>query len=694
MKINLSLRIILSMAAAGLVPLAGLVALAIKGANTITEMASAEMNTLATASLDTIERNLFERYGDVQAFASNAVLKSGPWTDPQVNQAIVEAINNYVRLYGIYSLSMVLDRDGRCIAVNTVDAKNKPINTAPLIGKDFSQTEWFKNSKGGAFTESEILSGTVVTDVARDPDAVAVFGPQSLVIGYSAPILGAGGEFQGVWRNLADFTLVEDILLATNKSLEKKGIKSGEITMATKDGTLLAYLEPALSGAASFHRSGETILKQGLGEIGTESIKKAQGGNSGSLREKCPDKHVWQISGYAKSQGALGYPGLGWILTVSVTEQDLLRNVHEIAYGMAAAAVLILLVSAFFIGRSISKPVVACAKAVEKLANGDLTARVDVERSDEVGVLADSVNQCVENLRKMVEEIKKTSESLTGASSMLTETANQQAAGAEETNVQAQTVAAAGEQLAGNSKSMSDSANQINQSATTVSAALEEMSSSISEVARNCAQESEIARKADQQARQTRDLMVKLEDSARQIGKIVELINQIAEQTNLLALNATIEAASAGEAGRGFAVVANEVKELARQSASATEDIRRQVSLIQENTANSMVAIDDVASVIEQVSQIASSIAAAVEEQSATTSEIVRSLHSVTSSTKVLSENVQSASSGAAEVSRNIHGVSQAASDSAKGAASISSGANELSKLAESLRGLVSRFKI
>lgn len=694
MKINLSLRIILSMAAAGLIPVAGLVALAIKGANTISNMASEEMNALAVGSLDTIERNLFERYGDVQAFASNAVLKSGPWTDPQVNQSIVEAINNYVRLYGIYSLSMVLDRDGRCIAVNTVDAKNKPINTAPLLGKDFSQTEWFKNSKEGVFSESEILSGTVVTDVSRDPDAVAVFGPQSLVIGYSAPILGAGGEFQGVWRNLADFTLVEDILLATNKSLEKKGIKSGEITMATKDGTLLAYLEPGLSGVSSFDRSGETILNHGLDEIGTESIKKAQVGNAGSLREKCPDKNVWQISGYAKSQGALGYPGLGWILTVSVTEQDLLRNVHEIAYGMAVAAVLILLVSAFFIGRSISKPVVACAKAVEKLANGDLTARVDVKRGDEVGVLADSVNQCVENLRKMVEEIKKTSESLTGASSMLTETANQQAAGAEETNVQAQTVAAAGEQLASNSKSMSDSANQINQSATTVSAALEEMSSSISEVARNCSQESEIARKADQQARQTRELMVKLDDSARQIGKIVELINQIAEQTNLLALNATIEAASAGEAGRGFAVVANEVKELARQSASATEDIRRQVSLIQENTANSMVAIDDVASVIEQVSQIASSIAAAVEEQSATTSEIVRSLHSVTSSTKVLSENVQSASSGAAEVSRNIHGVSQAASDSAKGAASISSGANELSKLAESLRGLVSRFKI
>jgi len=188
--------------------------------------------------------------------------------------------------------------------------------------------------------------------------------------------------------------------------------------------------------------------------------------------------------------------------------------------------------------------------------------------------------------------------------------------------------------------------------------------------------------------------MGKLEESARQIGKIVELINQIAEQTNLLALNATIEAASAGEAGRGFAVVANEVKELARQSAAATQDIRLQVSLIQENTSNSMEAIDDVAKVIEQVSQISSSIAAAVEEQSATTSEIVRSLHNVTSSTKNLSENVKNASAGADEVSRNIHGVSQAASDAAKGATRISKSAGELSHLAGSLGQLVNKFKL
>jgi len=694
MKINLSTRIILSMATAGLIPVLGLLALNIDKANTISEMASEEMHIMALNCLDTIERNLFERYGDVQAFATNEVVSSGDWMDPNVNKAIVDAINNYVRLYGIYALSMVLDQNGIVVAVNTRDAASKPLDTSFLLGKDFSKTDWFKNCKEGRFTESEILSGTVVSDVSRDPDACAIFGPETLVIGYSAPILGKNGEFRGVWKNFADFTLVEDIIKSVYGNLEKRGIKSGEITLANSQGTLLAFLEPGLTGSLDFNRAKNNVLKKTKEELGTESISLAVQGKEGSLREVCPDKDIWQISGYAKSNGALGYPGLGWIMTVSVTEQDLLNNVHEISYGMGAGAILILLVSAFFIGRSISRPVVACANEVQKLANGDLTARVDIRRSDELGVLADSVNTCVQNLRKMVEEIQHTSTSLSKASSELTETANQQAAGAEETNVQAHTVAAAGEQLATNSKLMSSSATDITQSATTVSAALEEMSSSISEVARNCAQESEIARKADLQARQTRELMVKLDDSARQIGKIVELINRIAEQTNLLALNATIEAASAGEAGRGFAVVANEVKELARQSASATEDIRRQVALIQENTANSMGAIDDVANVIEQVSQIASSIAAAVEEQSATTSEIVRSLHAVTSSTKTLSENVKSASAGSAEVSRNIHGVSQAASDSAKGASRISSNAGELTHLSETLGSLVKRFKL
>jgi methyl-accepting chemotaxis protein len=402
---------------------------------------------------------------------------------------------------------------------------------------------------------------------------------------------------------------------------------------------------------------------------------------------------------------SLGFRMEGWkvgehhgayILTVptSVVEKPAQEAMLRSITWTLPIGLIVLVGSSLVISRVVSKPVIDCARAVEKLAEGDLTGEVHIDRSDEIGLLAKSVNASISNLRAMVQEIHGTSESLNKSSGILSETANTQAAAAEQTNMQASTVASAGEQLATNARLMSQSAGEISQSSTSVATAVEEMSATIQEVARNCSEESEIARRADQQARQARELMSKLDESSRQIGKIVELINRIAEQTNLLALNATIEAASAGEAGRGFAVVANEVKELARQSAAATEDIRRQVTLMQENTANSMTAIDDVATVIEKVSHIAGSIAAAVEEQSATTSEIVRSLHSVTSATKTMSDNVRQTSSGAEEVSRNIHGVSQAAGESAQGSTRITSSAKELSGLAGSLGALVSKFKL
>lgn len=694
MKINLSTRLIISMAIGGLIPVIALAYYGISSANKIAKTVMDDLAALAEFSVESIERNLFERYGDVQAFATNSAVHSFLNSSRADKSEITSTINTYVKLYGIYKLSMVTDDQGRVVAVNTTDKEGKPLETGYLLGRDYSQTDWFKNARDGRFTNSETLNGTVVGEPIRDVDANKPFDKNDITISFSAPIIDKNGKFLGVWRNILDFNVIHELISHPYLQLKSDGITSTELLLIDSKGTVLAQLDPDATGSEEFVTDPKVILSENLVKAGYESAKRATSGESGSDREFDEHHKEWTVSGFHNSEGILGYPDANWSLIVRVHEQDLLKHVVEKTWIISACAVVFMFLAAFFIGRSISSPIVACSRAVEKLANGDLTGGIKLKRTDEVGILATSIDACIQSLRKMVEEIKHTSESLTESSAILTETANSQAAGAEETNVQAHTVAAAGEQLATNSKNMSISAGEITQSASTVSTALEEMSSSIHEVARNCAQESEIARKADNQARQTRELMVKLDDSARQIGKIVELINRIAEQTNLLALNATIEAASAGEAGRGFAVVANEVKELARQSASATEDIRRQVALIQENTANSTSAIDDVAEVIEQVSQIASSIAAAVEEQSATTSEIVRSLHGVTSATKTLSENVTSASAGAAEVSRNIHGVSQAASESAKGASRITTSAGELSHLANSLGQLVTRFKL
>ena len=685
MKLKLTSRFILILLAVGLIPLLVLAFISLNNADVIAQSATKKLRSSAENTLEIIERNLFERYGDVQAFVSNAVLREHPLGSPESTAVLVPAINTYIRLYGCYPLSVVTDAQGKVVAANTVDATGKTIDTAYLIGKDFSKASWFTDARDGRFLKSDLLDGTVVEDVAEDADVAKALGAsEALTVTYSAPIADAAGKFIGVWHNYADFALVETLLSIRYNSLKADGFPSTELALLSRKGLVLAEYDPALTGKAEFTRNVATVLKLNLVERGVESAMKVVRGEDGEGRDFHARKQLWMCGGYVQSKGALGYPGLGWSLLIRVPETELTRdsiNTKYQTYTTVGISTLLLLVVAIFVARSITRPIQACASAMDRLAQGDLTSQVAITRSDELGALATSINTCIGTLRQLVGNLTQSASELQCSASTLTATANTQAA-------------AAGEELSSNSKSMSAAATQITQSTTTVAASMEEMSSSIQEVARNCAQESVIARKADTQARQTRELMGKLDDSARQIGKVVELINRIAEQTNLLALNATIEAASAGEAGRGFAVVANEVKELARQSASATEDIRKQVELIQNNTGASIKSIDAVAEIIAEVSRISSSVAAAVEEQSATTSSIVETINQVSTASGTLSMNVQQTADGASEVARNISGVSTAAADGARGATHVSNSAAELTALSATLSQLVAKFKI
>ena len=698
---NLTRRFVLILVTVGLIPLFVQALISLQSTAKIAAGSAGNLEQGARGTLETIERNVFERYGDVQAFATNHVLFVDDMEHNKgAKERLTDAINAYVRLYGCYSLSMVTDTTGKVIAVNTIDAAGKALDTAFLIGKDFSKASWFLDARDGKFLKSDVLSGTVVEDVVQDPDAVRVIGKDSLTFSCSAPITNPKGEFIGVWRNLADYSvIVEAIIKANWDNFAAKGLACAKFTLVDKKGTLISYYSPTDTGNMEFKRDFTKVLKQNVAES-MESGKLAlllNPGASGNGRDFDKENHNWHLTGYAKSEGALGYPGLGWSLLIQAPEHEINAEViaaDRATYLTLGITLLVLIAVAIVVARSIARPIGECVAAMNRLAEGDLTTEVVVKRKDELGTLGKAINTSIGNLRQLMGSLTQSASDLESSARTLTDTAHTQAAAAEETTVQANTVAAAGEELSVNSKSMSASATQITQSTSTVAAAMEEMSSSIQEVARNCAQESEIARKADTQSRQTRVLMGKLDESARQIGKVVELINRIAEQTNLLALNATIEAASAGEAGRGFAVVANEVKELARQSAAATEDIRKQVGLIQDNTGASIKSLEEVGRIIEQVSQISASISAAVEEQSATTSEIVGTIHGVSTATGTLSQNVQKTADGASEVARNIAGVSTAAADGARGAARVSTSATELTALSATLSQLVAKFKI
>jgi len=694
---NLTRRFVLILLSVGLLPLLILAIVSLKSADSIGSGLANKLRSGAESTLEIIERNLFERYGDVQAFCSNEVVRQHPLGTAESTAALVPAINTYVRLYGCYPLSIITDVHGKVVAVNTADALGKPIDTSFLLGKDFSQASWFASTRDGRFLKTDLLDGTVVEDVSQDADVAKAYGTSMLVVTYSAPITDSAGKFIGVWHNYADFALVETMLVQRYESLKQEGLPDTDLVLLNRKGVVLAEYDPMFTGKPALVRNQEVVLKTNLAELGVESAIAAISGKSGDGRDFNKRKNTDLMGGYAQSKGALGYAGLGWALLVRVPEAELLADVNSSklkTYTIVGISVLLLLGVAFVVARSLTRPIKACVSAMESLAQGDLTTQLNLNRNDELGTLGKAINTCSATLRQLMGSLIQSASDLQRSASNLGETAHNQAASSEETTVQASTVAAAGEELSVNAKSMSASAGQITQSTSTVAAAMEEMSSSIQQVARNCVQENEIARKADTQTRQTRDLMAKLDESARQIGKVVELINRIAEQTNLLALNATIEAASAGEAGRGFAVVANEVKELARQSASATEDIRKQVELIQGNTGASMKSLEEVGRIIEQVTQISSSVAAAVEEQSATTSEIVGTIHSVSAATSTLSQNVQQTADGATEVARNISGVSAAAAAGARVASQVSNSATELSALSATLSQIVAKFKI
>jgi methyl-accepting chemotaxis protein len=220
------------------------------------------------------------------------------------------------------------------------------------------------------------------------------------------------------------------------------------------------------------------------------------------------------------------------------------------------------------------------------------------------------------------------------------------------------------------------------------------MSSSLNEVAKNCQKESQIAANANNQAKSTRDLMERLGVSSKEIGKVIEVINDIADQTNLLALNATIEAASAVEAGNGFAVVANEVKELAKQTAQATDQIGRQIEEMQNNTGNAVAAIEEITKIIEEINSISNTIVAAVEEQSATVNEIAKSVGGASQAATEIAKNVGESAKGLIEVSSNIQGVNKAATDTASGIGQIKQSAQDLAALASGLQKIVGQFKI
>ena len=462
------------------------------------------------------------------------------------------------------------------------------------------------------------------------------------------------------------------------------------VNQAMNGKDLSDYKDP--DGKRLFVEMTEVCKKQGEGTVG----------------------YKWAKPGFNEPVDKLSYvklfKPLNWVVGSGIYIDDVNAAIAEkekiIKAGMARqrnlllAAIVISLALTLFLtyvvaGR-ISGPLRKACGMVKDIAEGegDLTVRLKVDSTDEVGELSKGFNVFVGKLQDMIKKITASSREVDRSSGDLSEISGHLSAEVEDTVRRSNNVAASTEEMDTNISSVAAAMEESTTNLNLVVAAAEEMTSTITEIARNAEKAREISQGAVSQALSASDKMDILEKTAKEIGKVTDAISDISEQTNLLALNATIEAARAGDAGKGFAVVANEIKELAVQTAKSTRDIKKQIDDIQSTTSLAVGEIGTISKVIADINEIVAAIAAAVEEQSVVTKEISGNIAQAGQGIALVNENINQSSSVSNEIAKDITGVSQATDKIAESTRKVETSSRHLKDMASELKLILDGFKV
>ncbi len=388
-----------------------------------------------------------------------------------------------------------------------------------------------------------------------------------------------------------------------------------------------------------------------------------------------------------------------WAFSVEVPIQKILANGKRILWICLISGLIAILFAGgiiFLIALSITRPINQTVAGLKDIAQGegDLTKRLSITAKDELGELASWFNVFIEKMQAIITQVSTNTNQMDNASRELSGIATELASQAERTSLRANNVAIASEELSSNVTTVAAAMEESTTNTSIVASSSEDMSTTFSQIAANVEEASIISGSAVTQAQETAKRMGELEEAAQSISKVTDAITDISDKTNLLALNATIEAARAGEAGKGFAVVATEIKELAAQTIQATENIKNQISGIQNSSRVSISSIDKIVTIINQVNDIIKTITAAMEEQSTTTQEITTNITHTSQGLAEINENVNQGASISEKISGDIIQVSEAAEQISGKSSAVTEQAAQLEELSSVLKKIVTSFKI
>ncbi|HEY6038696.1 MAG TPA: methyl-accepting chemotaxis protein [Kofleriaceae bacterium] len=590
-----------------------------EGTRELTQQVNARLMNHASSVATTIATFLDERGGDVTTFTRNPLAATGT---PEQLAALAA---DYVASYPSYDLIVVADKDGKVIATNGQSGDHKPV--ANLVGMSVRGQPWFDSVVSAP-------SGTVYASrtVETDPLATHALRTSGRELIYAGGVVDDKGQVVRVWSNHISWARSIDAIAAGELAqMNQADIETGKVEVVDKSGKLIALAPLQGEEPPSVNRMAQ----------GSQAAKQALEGHTGYGVEADPVDRETDLVGYAALQDRNAFKTNGWGVIAHESE----REVHSRVSGLRdytllvfAIAVVLIAVGSFWFARRLTRRMRSIVRVLDQVAAGDLTARAQkITGSDELAQMTTALHAALDRIGLAFSNIARSAGELTRSSESLSTIGATLNGSADDTSRQAGIVAAASEESGRNVQ--------------TVATGTEEMSVTIKEIAKNAAEAAQVATAAVIRAQHTNELVGKLGDSSVEIGKVLKVITSIAEQTNLLALNATIEAARAGEAGKGFAVVANEVKELAKETARATEDITRKIAAIQTDTTSAVGAIGEITAVIGQINDIQNTIASAVEQQAATTNEIGRNLHELAQASNEIAQNVTSVAASATSTS-------------------------------------------